>query len=74
MAAAAVDRFSHPPHSIHSDFKYSMNWECPATYRPNLCLCRESCSHQAQESTLEGDVARKLHTLSLRGSLNAFCN
>lgn len=25
---------------IHSDFKYSMNWECPATYRPNLCLCR----------------------------------
>lgn len=26
--------------AIHRDFKYSMNWACPATCRPNLCLCR----------------------------------
>lgn len=29
---------------IHSDFKYSMNWECPDSHRPNLCLMQGSAT------------------------------
>lgn len=60
---------------IHSHFKYSMNWECPAIYRPNLCLCGGSCSHQAQESPVKeegGNDNVESCTLSFRGSLKPF--
>ena len=38
---------------IHADLKYSMNWECPATHRPNLCSCRGELITYAKQSGVE---------------------